>query len=323
MFGFLKRSASLEELVGSEFLLDVGGQALRGRGPVRVVCTDLGFDLRIGPATLHTLDGAPWSAHPCSLEAGLAEVHFEGRSFVARAGALNVLELPHEVWQGPTLQLIEAPSGAGSRLLSNETVRLGLTRERRFRKALEEVRWVRPQLPSEQRSESLRPPDVAHQGWLPAEHSAVYVAPELYAILREEDDSPRFSFTRENYDEALRRWTSAAVPVWDEEFPAKAETTLRQLESPCATFASALLLLPWLGPELQRRCHGEPILQLVGRQLCPRLCWLDSAGAPWQERLRTEVERLTAKSWGTPWGPPLRYENGAWVAAGEALAGAR
>jgi hypothetical protein len=320
MFGFFKRPPGLEELVGDEFLLDFGGQALRGRGSVRVVCTDLGFELRIGPATLHTLDGAPWSAHPFSIEAG-SDVHFEGRKFTATAGAFNVLELPDQVWFGPTLELTEDPNGTGCRVLRDETVQLGLTRERRFRKSLQEVRWVQPELASWQPSESLCPPEVAHRSWLPAEHSAVYVAPELYAFLRKEDDSPRFDFAREDYDESLRRWTSAAVPVWDEEFPPRADTTLRRLESPCATYASSLLLLSWLGAELQSRCRGEPILQLVGRRLCPRLCWLDSEGLPWQERLRTEVDRLTAKSWGTPWGPPLRYESGAWVAAGEPLSG--
>ena len=60
--GFLKNTGNLEELAGSEFLLAIGERALSGRGPVRIVSTESGFDLRIGPATLNTFDGLLFSA---------------------------------------------------------------------------------------------------------------------------------------------------------------------------------------------------------------------------------------------------------------------
>jgi hypothetical protein len=47
--GFLKNTGNLEELAGSEFLLAIGERALSGRGPVRIVSTERGFDLRVGP----------------------------------------------------------------------------------------------------------------------------------------------------------------------------------------------------------------------------------------------------------------------------------
>ena len=134
MFGSWKRTANLEELTSNEFLLDVGGQALRGRGPVRVVCTDLGFDLRIGPASLHTLAGEPWSVHPFSIEAGLmGDLQFEGLSFSAHAGGFNVMELPDAIWFGPGLQLTELPASGGCRVLGTETLCVGITQARQAR----------------------------------------------------------------------------------------------------------------------------------------------------------------------------------------------
>ncbi len=318
MFGFLKRTGNLEELVGSEFLLGFGELALRGRGPVRIVCTDLGFDLRLGPATLQTLDGRPWSVHPFSIEMGLADhLQLEGRSFSVHAGGFNVMELPDAVWFGPGLQLTERPTRVGHRILSTETVSLGITQERRFRRPLQEVKWVRAESARVQGAKPVSPPEVVHRSELPREHSAVCIAPELYAVLRDEQEGDaRFTYPREAYDDALQRWGSAEVAVWDEEFPASASSVLRCLVGSCSLLVtSSLLLLPWLGPELQRRCRGTPIVQLLGT----RLCWFDSTDASWHQVLRQEITRLKANNWGEPWAPPLRYKNGSWVAAGEAF----
>jgi hypothetical protein len=318
MFGFLKRAGNLEELSGGEFLLEFREMALRGRGPVRIVSTDLGFDLRVGPATLHTLDGDRWSAHPFSIEAGLAgEVELEGRSFSADTRTFNVMELPDAVWFGPGLRLTERPTRVGRRVLSTEAIYLGITQERGFRKPLAEVKWVRTESARKQRTESVSPPVLVHGSELPSEHSAVCFAPDLYVVLRDEHKGEaQFSYTREAYDDAVQRWSNADVAVWDEAFPADASSVVRHLVGSFSLlFASSLLLLPWLGPELQRRCRGTPIVQLLGT----RLCWFDSTDASSHGVLRKEIARLTADNWGEPFGPPLRYENERWVAAGEAL----
>jgi len=314
MADFGTNTDNLEELSGSEFLLAIGERALRGRGPVRIVSTDRGFDLQIGPATLHTFDGLPGSAHPFSLESLAADLQFEGRTFYARAGAFNVLELPDSVWFGPELDLVERSPPHGRRILSTEKICLGLTREPRFLGQLEQVAWVRGEYPKQPSSESVWPPEVLPRSELPKKHKAVCVAPDLYGVLRDpEKGKLRFSFPREEYDAALQRWINAPVAVWDEEFPASLSAILRCLVGP-SLFVSSLLLLPWLGPELQRRCRGKPIVQLLETHLC----WLDSVDASGCEVLRAEIARLTSTPWGKPCGPPLCYENGSWVRADEA-----
>lgn len=311
MFEFLK-PARLVDIVGTELIVGVGIHALRARGPVRVVEAGGRFDLRVGPATLETLDGAVWSAYPFALTAGLGgDAQFEGRTFAVEPREFTVLEFPGEVWFGLEVRLTEQRTTSGPCLVSSQTVSLGVTTARRFARPLEKAQWIAGSPWRASTAPEVWPPEVVHRSLLPEQHTAVHVAPELYGVLRDcEEGDLRFSFPREKYDEALRIWRSVAIAVEDTEMRQSTSPSLRDLTGPQLS-ASSLLLLPWLGLELTRRARGNPIVQLFNDQLC---C-IDDEDPDWREALAAEGTRLSSSPDGLVQSTPLTFRDGAWVAA--------
>ncbi|HYQ02755.1 MAG TPA: hypothetical protein VER96_28985 [Polyangiaceae bacterium] len=317
MFGFSKRR-SLEEIAGDDFVLGAGVWALRGKGPLRVVASENGYDLQVGPAPLEMLNGAAWPGGPFEMSAGFAgDAQFARHSCAAQPGPFGILELPGEVWFGLELELAEHQVEPGPCLLRTQTISLGITRDKRLRRALEQANWIRgTRARVSSSSDWVDAPDVVHERELPTKHTAVSIAPELYGVLRDpEDGGLRFQFDRAEYDDLLQSWSTAPITVRDQDSsPSVASPALRDLSGPVLAHAS-LLLLPWLAPALGQRCLGVPIFQMF--ETGP--IWIDSDEPTWQETLAEEVARRGASPSGQACGPPLVFRDGKWLNAVTAL----
>lgn len=315
MFGFWKRGR-LEAIEGADFVVGIGTWGLRAKGAVRVLATDSGYDLRLGPATLEMLNGAAWSKSPFQMSDGIVgDAHFEGRRFAINPGGFSILELPGEPWFGLGLELTEYRVGDGPCVLSTINLGLGITKDKRLGKALREAQWLpgkRAQDPSESEYASLLA--VVHQRHLPTEHNAVPIAPELYAVLLDaEEGCIRFEFEHAEYEAQLRRWQSTPIAVIDQERRA-ISPALRRLHGVADEFSS-LLLLPWLVTALEQRSRGTPVFQLFE----DGPLWIDSDDETWQETLEEECERRREEGCGVPQGPPLVFRDGHWLNAVTAL----
>lgn len=316
MFGFSKRGR-LEEIEGADFVLGIGTWGLRARGTVRLLATDAGYDLRLGPATLEMLNGAAWSNSQFQISDGIAgDARFEGRRFAIAPGEFEILELPGEPWFGLGMALTEYRADDGPCVLSTIKLGLGITKDKRFRKALREAKWLPGRSahdPNEPEYASLL--GVLHERDLPAEHNAVPIAPELYAVLLDpEEGCIRFKFERAEYEAQLRRWQSTPIAVMDQERPLAISPALRRLHGAAHEFSS-LLLLPWLVTALEQSSRGTPVFQLFE----DGPLWIDSDDPTWQETLEEERERRSEEGGGVPEGPPLVFRDGHWLNAVTAL----
>lgn len=317
MFGFLKGRLGrpVQEIAGDDFVIAVGAWAMRGRGSVKVLLSDQGFDLELGPATLTKLNGTVWSTSPLDLSAGLnGEALFEGRRFAVRTGPFSIVELPGEPWFGLALELREHRSEPGPCVLSRVKLQLGITKDKRFKASLSEATFVAGLADfSEPNEEGESGLEVVDRRSLPADHGAIAIGPDLYAVLY--DAAPakiRTSFERAEYEERLRQWQSRPVVVIDEERVSAVSPAVRRLS--VAAESRSLLLLPWLPAQLAQRCHGEPVLQLFDGVLV----WIDSDEEDWQETMEEEVVRCREFEL-EALGPPLVYRAGRWLNAVTAL----
>jgi hypothetical protein len=316
MFGFSRR-VRLEDIEAHDFVLGVGAWALRGKGSVHVVASEQGYDVRIGSSMLEKLNGDSWSAMPFDMSAGIAgEAVFEGRRFAVRPDAFTILELPGEPWFGLEVELSEHQTSDEPCVLSHVKLALGITRDDRLKEALREAEWIEGTRARDLSEPGfVSAPEVVHRRELPAEHSAIAIAPDLYGVLRDpEQGCLRFTFGRNEYDELLRRWHTARIAVVDEEQPFGISPALRRLTGRVDSYSS-LLLLPWLAPELARRCRGTPIFQLFGSGPT----WIDSDDDSWQTTLAEESARRAEEYDDPALGPPLVFREGRWLNASTAL----
>ena len=155
---------------------------------MQVVAGDGGFDLRLGPATLQSLDGQPWSAKALDMSGGIAgSAEFEGRRFDVEPRGFATLELPGEPWFGVEVELHELASGNGPWLSSTLKLTLGLTRDERLGTALREAEWLPGRRASVASAGQFDDAAqwVVHQIELPKGHRAIPVAPQLYGVFND------------------------------------------------------------------------------------------------------------------------------------------